>query len=126
MIPFAATNFAARNGLNAGRHLAISFSKRLSPELTATGVLEWIRLEPLPDRLAATLGDQTITLAADFALEQPYTITVKAGLPAREPTTQAVDVQRTVTFAPCCPASISPQPTPSNSARGNASSNCFR
>ena len=103
VIPFTATNVTARNGLNAGRHLAISFSKRLSPELTATGVLEWIRIEPLPGALAATLGDQTITLVADFALDQPYTVTVKAGLPAREPMTQTVDVQRTVTFTPLLP-----------------------
>jgi uncharacterized protein YfaS (alpha-2-macroglobulin family) len=103
VIPFAATNFTAGNGLNAGRYLEIRFSKRLSPELTSTGVLDWIQIEPLPGRLAATLGDQTITLTADFALEDRYTVTVKAGLPAREPMTQTAAVQRPIAFAPSSP-----------------------
>ncbi len=103
VIAFTATNFVARSGLQSGRRLAIEFSKPVSPELNASNVLDWLTVTPRPSNLVAAVGVSSLTLAAGFQLDEHYRVTVKAGLPAREPVTLAAAVTRAVTFAPLPP-----------------------
>ncbi len=112
VIPFAATDVSARSSLQSGRRILIEFSKPVSPELNGSNVLKWMAVTPSPSNLVASLASSTVSLEGDFQLDEHYLVTVKAGLPAREPVTQAEAMTQTVTFAPLPPRLSRPGPRP--------------
>lgn len=101
--PFLPTDFSPRSALGSGRFLLVQFSKALSPELTASNLLDWFTVVPPPSKLRATRGESHVSLEGDFRLDEHYAVTVKRGLPARQPATLSRDVSATVTFAPLPP-----------------------
>ena len=85
--PFEVSSAAAESNRIAGRRIIVEFSKALAEEVTPETVLRWISITPAPEGLKAELevGDKTVTLKGKFELGVKYSISVKAGLPARQP-----------------------------------------
>lgn len=118
VISFAATNVVTRSGLQSGRRIEIQFSKPVSPELNGSNVLKWVTVAPPPSNWVASAGAATVSLAGDFALAERYRVTVKAGLPAREPVTLAGTTTREVAFAPLPPRLYLPSFATEQSSEG--------
>ncbi len=82
--PFTASAEAA-NAINHGRRIQVTFSKRLSQEITAANLTRWLHLEPAPKNFKATVFERRVEMAGDFELGKTYALRVDAGLPAAEP-----------------------------------------
>jgi uncharacterized protein YfaS (alpha-2-macroglobulin family) len=103
VIPFAVTKVDARNNLESGRRIAISFSKRLSPLLMPDDLLKWIGISPVPANLKADLFWSDISLSGDFSLTEHYTVTIKSGIPAAVPFVLDKEDTHIVAFMPLPP-----------------------
>ncbi|MCX6875521.1 MAG: MG2 domain-containing protein [Verrucomicrobia bacterium] len=103
VIPFAVTKVKATNGAQGGKRIAISFSKRLSPQLQPADLLNWIGISPVPANLKADVFWGDVALSGDYNLTERYTVTIKAGIPAAAPFVLDKDDSRVVAFAPLPP-----------------------
>jgi alpha-2-macroglobulin len=83
--PFAISNIAAESNHVAGRRIIIQFSKQLAEEISAENISRWISVTPVPEKFKAVVERDTVTLKGDFALGPKYRVTIKPGLPSKEP-----------------------------------------
>ena len=83
--PFAVSSVAAESNRIAGRRVIIQFSKPLAEEVSPETVSRWVSVTPAPEKLKAEVEGDTVTLKGDFALGPQYRVTVKPGIPARQP-----------------------------------------
>ena len=101
--PFVVARTWTGSRLNAERTLAIQLSKPVSQEVNSNTVWRWISINPMPQCTASVNGD-TFLISGKFELFQPYQLTIKAGLPAFEPTELKMSYTRTnITFHPMEP-----------------------
>jgi uncharacterized protein YfaS (alpha-2-macroglobulin family) len=96
--PFLVEQVNASNVINSGRQLSITFSKAIAADVTPKNLSRWVQIEPQATMERVTIDRQTITWTGDFELRQPYTITVSAGLPAKEPFVLGESTTREFTF----------------------------
>jgi uncharacterized protein YfaS (alpha-2-macroglobulin family) len=96
--PFEVVGATASNIIGSPRRLEVRFSKTLSKDVTSDSVSRWVRIEPAPAHLQATLEGRGITFTGDFDLEQGYEVTVAPDLPAAEPFALAKAYRETVKF----------------------------
>ena len=106
--PFIVSDVSAANSLNSGRTICVTLSKTLGAAVTDATAAEWIRIEPRPQRLKATVSNGwpnhcEITFSGDFALGQGYRVTTLAGLPSAEGFVLSQDHEITVLFQPIEP-----------------------
>jgi uncharacterized protein YfaS (alpha-2-macroglobulin family) len=83
VLPFAPVGVSAHNTLGEGRTLRLRFTKRLDPTL-ATNFAGFLAVSPPVSNLTATVWGTLLSLHGDFARQSPYSVTVRAGLPAFE------------------------------------------
>lgn len=83
--PFTATAITVDTNRTDGRRVTCEFSKALAEDITAENISQWIKIQPPPRELKATVENASVTFRGDFALGTPYDVTVAAGLAAREP-----------------------------------------
>ena len=101
--PFVLESLDAETNRIAGRRLILRFSKSLAPKITPETLTQWVAITPAVKNLHPEIEDQTVTVKGDFALDTPYQVNVKAGLPASEPFALDQTVSRTVTFEKIAP-----------------------
>jgi uncharacterized protein YfaS (alpha-2-macroglobulin family) len=101
--PFMVSETQALNDLEAGRRLAINFSKRLAEEVNPETVARWVRVKPEPKNFKASIDGSTVTLEGDFQLDRDYEISVAAGLRAAEPFALAKAYKEKLAFDPVEP-----------------------
>mgnify|MGYP001291034674 CR=1 FL=1 len=81
----------ADNQLNAGRSIRVDFSHPLPSDLNPEDFAEWLVLErkdkegyvPANVNLSIQIRWRGLTLSGSFALNTPYRVKIKSGLPAR-------------------------------------------
>jgi uncharacterized protein YfaS (alpha-2-macroglobulin family) len=83
--PFVASSIAAESNRIAGRRVVVDFSKPLARDITAETISQWISIAPAPADLKAEVQTSTVIFKGKFALGTRYRVTLKAGLPAKEP-----------------------------------------
>lgn len=115
---FMVKRLGTRAGVNSGRRIVLEFTRSLSPEVQSTNLASWITVTPAPTNLVATVQRQTVELAGAFELGQDYEITVRRGLPAREPVELATAFTGGVRFAPLPPRLYLPAVTAEQAAGG--------
>jgi uncharacterized protein YfaS (alpha-2-macroglobulin family) len=101
--PFRLVSVDAETNRIAGRRVILRFSKTLASKVTSETLTQWIGFTPEVKNLRVEIDDPTVTLKGDFALETPYQLNVKAGLPASEPFALDETVSRTITFEKIAP-----------------------
>ncbi|MEQ1851340.1 MAG: MG2 domain-containing protein, partial [Chthoniobacteraceae bacterium] len=88
--PFVVSAVRAENTLSEKRRISLVLSKMPAKEVSGKSFERWVRIEPRPENLTASIesahwdGTSTVTLKGDFMLHQDYRVTVCAGLPAVE------------------------------------------
>jgi uncharacterized protein YfaS (alpha-2-macroglobulin family) len=83
--PFEVRSVAAESNRIAGRRVIVEFSKALGAEMTAETLSQWISIAPAPENLKAEVEDRMVTFKGKFVLGARYRVTLKAGIPARQP-----------------------------------------
>ncbi|MHB1308680.1 MAG: alpha-2-macroglobulin family protein, partial [Limisphaerales bacterium] len=101
--PFELTSIQNDNTLSTGKRLTLSFSKALAPELDATNLADWIRVEPVPAALRYDLESSTVHLTGAFQLTNEYTVSVRDGFPSRHGFKLSPSVVHQVHFEPLPP-----------------------
>jgi len=96
--PFAVSEITAEGNRIAGRRVMVEFSKELAEEVTAENIGRWIKVEPAPSKLKASISDRRVTLRGDFALGTQYRVSVAPNVPAREPTQTVSPFTQEVAF----------------------------
>ncbi len=87
--PFGVNALNAESNRTDGRRLQLHLNKSLPEGMTAEEFAPWFTLTPAVPNLKVTLQGIFLTFSGDFALSVPYRLTLKRGLPAREPVTLA-------------------------------------
>lgn len=95
--PFAVTARAESNRTD-GRRVMLEFTKPLVEDITPETIGKWVKVEPAPANLRATVDLTSVVLRGDFALATPYRVTVVAGVPAREPIAMEKPFVKQLTF----------------------------
>ena len=96
--PFEVTEISPANGRHTGPALSVVFSKSLAEAITPKNVAQWISVAPEPKNLQIAVEDSAVNFTGKFALGVPYRVTVKSGLPSREPFTLAEAVAKDIVF----------------------------
>jgi uncharacterized protein YfaS (alpha-2-macroglobulin family) len=107
--PFIVTGVTPHNTLRAGRRIEVAFSKPLSPELNVTNLTSWVAVEPAPAAVVITPTWNSVIVAGRFELTNEYRVTIRRGLPAREPFALAADDTTAVQFEPMPPRLYFPE-----------------
>jgi uncharacterized protein YfaS (alpha-2-macroglobulin family) len=82
--PFQVENVTARNFINAGPSIRLSFSKALAESLT-NGPAGWLKLDPCPTNLTVQVGWREVTLRGAFNSGSDYKLKLLPGFEAAEP-----------------------------------------
>ncbi len=107
--PFVVTGVAPHNTLRGGRRIEVAFSKPLSPELNVANLTNWVAVEPAPAKVAITPTWNRVIVTGRFELTNEYRVTIRRGLPAREPFALAADDTTAVQFEPMPPRLYFPE-----------------
>jgi uncharacterized protein YfaS (alpha-2-macroglobulin family) len=83
--PFGLDRIEAESNRIAGRRINVDFSKELAGEITPETVSQWISVAPAPKDLKAEVHNRVVTFKGAFELGPRYRVTIKAGMPARQP-----------------------------------------
>ncbi|MFL6540644.1 MAG: alpha-2-macroglobulin family protein, partial [Chthoniobacterales bacterium] len=98
ILSFAPKSISAEANRVAGRRILIEFPKPLADDVNSETIGKWIKLQPPPANLRATVEGANVTLRADFSLGTRYRVTVAAGLQAQEPTQTAATTTQEISF----------------------------
>ncbi|MGZ5023040.1 MAG: hypothetical protein ACXWAX_10670, partial [Chthoniobacterales bacterium] len=95
---FAVKEAKAEGNHIDGRRIIINFTKAIAEDVSAETINRWIKVDPAPPNLKATVVDDGVTLRGDYSLGTRYRVSVASGLPAREPTETSAPFKQEVAF----------------------------
>jgi len=97
--PFVVSSVTTNNTVTGGRRIIVYLSKAMADEVKPETLKRWFSVSPEPVNLQARLdGNACVILTGNFLLHTDYTVTVAAGLPAKEPLALPKDEKATVFF----------------------------
>ena len=97
--PFIITADAI-NALHAQRHIVLTLSKPLAPEVNVNNLSRWIHLDPTPEKIHVRVEPYQVEFAGDFELSKQYRVAVEAGLPSAESLVLARNFSKEIVFKP--------------------------
>jgi uncharacterized protein YfaS (alpha-2-macroglobulin family) len=100
--PFALIEASAHNYVNRGRSLRFEFTRRL-PEALLTNFADWLVISPAVSNLTAELWGARIALRGGFALQTPYAVQVRAGMPSADGSLFPASAVTNLAFEPVAP-----------------------
>lgn len=118
--PFHFTGLAVHHVINLGPSIGLEFSKRPA-ELLTNRFGEWIEVDPVPEKLGASVEGRELVLRGEFKSQVAYHLKLRLGLPAEEPFKLAETVEREVTIPPVEPRLYFPAFSTDQMASGNRS-----
>ncbi len=97
---FSVYNIEASNPFDGERQVAVYFNKSLHEEFNAETLKEYLSLSPAPEDLSLSVSGSAAYYSGSFKFGEPYHVSVKPGIIARDLTMLNDAVKKEVTFTP--------------------------
>lgn len=105
VLALAIKEIGAQTHFDSAHAIEVQFNKVLSPndlkaEEVSARILPFVTVDPPVKNLTLEASYTTLSIAGDFVLETPYTVTLKSGLPGADGLGLEREIRETVTFTP--------------------------